>query len=286
MKKVFVVLMALILCSCTNNKTVDLEKINNFDYSQNEELGYDVHCQEYLLLRVSDFTVLNSKDTDKVIFPASLTKILTLDTVLHHVEDLNERSSINQQQVNYLIEQDASLACIHVDYQYTIEDLLYALILPSGADGAVALENYFSSQGKDLVEEMNNLATELGCENSNFVNTTGLHDDNHYTTLDDLLKILMDTLSYEKGREILEALRHKTEDEIFLTSSLRILNQADAKVLGGKTGYTPESGQSVIVLFKKDNRSYILMVANAMGDYSLNQYWHYEDAMEIIDNLY
>ena len=74
--------------------------------------------------------------------------------------------------------------------------------------------------------------------------------------------------------------------DLELGSSLRFINVDNADILGGKTGFTDESGQSVIVLFKANNRSYILMVANAMGDYSLEQYWHYEDAMEIIDRLY
>ena len=286
MKKISLILLILLLCGCVNNKTVDLNQINNFNFDNADEFDFDIHSQEYLLLRVSDLTVLKSKDIDKVIYPASLTKILTMDTVLHMVENLNDKASVTAEQVNELIKEDASLAYIHTDHEYTIEDLLYALILPSGADGAVALENYFVARGMNLVEEMNKLASSLGCENSNFVNTTGLHDDNHYTTLSDLLKIVIDTLSYEKGREILESLRHKTDDGVFLTSSLRILNRSDATIYGGKTGYTPESGQSVIVLFNKQNRSYILMVANAMGSYSLNQYWHYEDAMEIINDLY
>ena len=65
-----------------------------------------------------------------------------------------------------------------------------------------------------------------------------------------------------------------------------LISEKDAKVLGGKTGYTTESGQSVIVLFKKNNRSYILMVANAMGNPYNEEFYHFEDAIEIINNLY
>lgn len=288
MKKVLVILIiCLILCGCkANNKAVDLDEINSFKYDELTDLPLDVHSNEYMLIRVNDFKVLHQKDVDKKIYPASLTKIMTLDTVLHCVDDLNEKSIITPEQVYDLILEDASLAGIKTNYEYTIRDLLYALILPSGADGAIALENYFESQNMNLIDEMNKLLVSLGCDDTNFVNTTGLHDDNHYTTLNDMLKIVMDVLSYEEGRKILETRMYTMDDDKRLYSSLLRIKDEDVNVLGGKTGYTPESGQSVIVLYKANNRSYILMLANAMGDSKQKQFWHYEDAMDLMDKLY
>lgn len=286
MKKVLIVLFCLLLCGCSSKKHVDIENINSFNYDDVDEFGFDIYSQEYLLVRMSDFKVLYSKDADKKIYPASLTKLMTLDVVLNAADSLKETSSITNEQVEDLIKQDASLAYIWTDYDYTLEELLYALILPSGADGAVALENYFTSKGMNIMDEMQKQLDILGCNDTHFVNTTGLHDDNHYTTLNDLLKIVMDVLKFEDGRRILETLFYTNNIDLELGSSLRFINVDNADILGGKTGFTDESGQSVIVLFKANNRSYILMVANAMGDYSLEQYWHYEDAMEIIDRLY
>ena len=287
MKKIFLVLLVcLMLCGCKTEKTVDLDSINEFNYDDVTTLDFDVHSSEYLLVRTSDFKVLYSKDANTIIYPASLTKLMTLDTVLHLENDLYQTSSITYDQVWDLIYDDASLANIRIDTEYTLKDLLYALVLPSGADAAVALENYFSNKGLNLVEEMNKQLKELGCYDTNFVNTTGLHDDNHYTTLNDLLKIVMDVLKFDEGRQLLETMYYYTEDDLLMRSSVRSIKNNKAEILGGKTGYTTESGQSVIVLYKANNRSYILLLANAMGDYSLEQYWHYDDAMEIINQLY
>lgn len=285
MKKILIFILLVCLFGCKQKETVNYDLINSFDYYDANEFSYSIHSNEYLLIRMSDFKVLNSKDTDKIIYPASLTKIMTLDTVLHCVPDLEDTSSISSEQVQALIDEDASIAYLKTDYNYSIRDLLYALILPSGADAAVALENYFKDNGMNLVFEMKNILAELGCENTNFVNTTGLHNNQHCTTLNDLFKIVMDVLKYDEGRQILESMSYTCEDGISLKSSLRMIRSNQAKILGGKTGYTEESGQSVIVLFKKNNRSYILLIANAYGDYALDQYWHYEDAIEIINKI-
>lgn len=285
MKKLLILITIICLIGCSEKATIDYDTINDFDYDDVTELTYSIHSNEYMLVRMSDFKVLNSKDADKIIYPASLTKLMTLDAVLHYVSDLNVTSSISQEQVQELIDEDASIAYLKTDYNYSIRDLLYALILPSGADAAVALENYFAKNGTSLIEQMNLLLLQLECEDTNFVNTTGLHDDSHHTTLNDLLKITMDILKNDEGRKILESMSYTCDDGLTLYSSLRKIKPSQADVLGGKTGYTEESGQSVMVLFKKNNRSYILFVANAYGDYSLDQYWHYTDAMEIINKI-
>lgn len=289
MKKILIIVLCFSLLGCEKEiveKHVDLNSVNEINYSNVGSFEFPIHSNEYLVIRMSDFKVLFSKDADKLMYPASLTKLLTMDTVLNVVSDLDEKSYVSVSQVNDLIADDASLAYIQTDYEYTIKDLLYALILPSGADAAVALENYFDKLGLNLVEEMNKQAKDLGCLNSNFVNTTGLHNDNHYTCLNDLLKIVMDILTYDEGRRLLETTRYTMNDGTLLHTTIRLFSNDEINALGGKTGYTSESGQSIIVLFKKNNRSYLLMTGNAMGDISENQYWHFEDAMEIMNYLY
>lgn len=287
MKKYLIVLICLLMCGCNyNTNEVDIENINTFNYDQVSELDFDIHSQEYLIVRVSDLTVLKSKNADKKMYPASLTKIMTLDAILHYADSLDDKSSVTYEQVLDLIDQDASLANIICDHDYSLRDLLYALILPSGADAAVALENYFTNKGMNLIDLMNDELKQLGCNDTNFVNTTGLHDDNHYTTLNDLFKIIWDVLSYEDGRKILETLHYNMEDGTSLVSSATRIYADDAIILGGKTGFTDESGQSINVLYKKNNRSYILLIANAMGNPYNGEFFHYEDAMELIDKLY
>ena len=287
MKKILVLLICLLLCSCeakTFNHNYD--DIHEIDYSSAKTFDFDIRSNEYMLVNLSEFKVEYCKDNDLRIYPASLTKLMTLDTVLNTFDDLSVTSSISNEQIIDLINQDASLASLQADYEYTLYDLLYGLMLPSGADAAIALENYFIENNLNLMEQMKLQLDKLNCNDTNFVNSTGLHDDNHYTTLNDLLKILLDVLSFESGREILETVNYLSEDHILFRSALQLINVDGIKVLGGKTGYTDESGQSVIVLYKANNRSYALFLANAMADSYYKQRYHIDDAMEIMNQLY
>lgn len=287
MKKILLVLISLLLVSCNKEiEKVDYELINQIDFSNVNELDLDLHCNEYMLVDLSEFDVLYGKDLNKRIYPASLTKLMTLDTVLNMVDDLSETSYVTYEQVNELIMQDASIAYINPNYDYSLKDLLYALILPSGADSAKAIENYFTNKNMNIVEEMNKQLNRLGCDNTNFVNTTGLHYDNHYTTLNDLLKIILDILRFDEGRKVLETIDYNLSDGIRVSSTLKTIAMKECKILGGKTGFTDESGQSVMILYRSNNHSYALIVANALDDRPNNEKWHFVDAMEIISELY
>ena len=276
---------SLSVLSNTSSK-VDSKSINVLkDVSQ--EFDFPLHSNSYMLVDLSDFKILYAHKNDIQIYPASLTKVMTLATVLDLCEDLDDVSFVSNQQVEDLIVEDASIAELQRDYDYTIRDLLYALILPSGADAALALENYFAYRGIDLVKQMNIHAQEIGCTNTHFMNSTGLHDDDHYTSLDDLYLIVMDTLKHEEGRAMLSSLYYQLEDGLRVSTGVRMVSRTmKADVLGGKTGYTDEAGQNIIVLYRNKGRSFVLLLANAMGKYSNDEYWHFDDALEIFDQLY
>ncbi|MBR5341817.1 MAG: D-alanyl-D-alanine carboxypeptidase [Erysipelotrichaceae bacterium] len=288
-KKLFILICIMFtLCSCQKDHPlkVDTDQINVMK-DVREEFSFPVHSAEYLLVDLSDFYILNGLNTDVKMYPASMTKVLTMDTVLHLADNLDDTSHVTYEQVEDLIREDASLAYIQRDYEYSLRDLLYALVLPSGADGAVALENYFADRGIDLVEEMNKLASELGCTNSHFVNTTGLHDDDHYTCLDDLYLIVMDVMKNEEGRKVMESLKYKMADDTIVYTTIGIqYRDPDVLVLGGKTGYTPEAGQNIMTFFKNRSKSYLLILGNAYGDYASHQYWHFEDALTVFEQLF
>ena len=287
MKKILLLILSvMLLCSCSEEPfKPDTDRINVFD-DLSDGKSLDLHSEEYLVIDMSDMDILYAHDNDKRIYPASLTKLVTLDTVLNLTEDLGEMSYYTMDQYWYLVQEDASMAYIQRDTLYTLEDLLYALILPSGADAAFALENYYSDRGVDLIEEMNLQAYRLGCKDSNFVNSTGLHDDDHYTSLDDLFLVVMDLLKFDVARQILESSYRFLGDGTLVGTTIGLVRRdLDFKVLGGKTGYTPESGQSIIALCKDKGKSYLVMAANARGGYSLGQYWHYDDVEEVFKEL-
>lgn len=264
-------------------------KINEIDYSSSKEFDFDLNSKEYLLMRLNDYKVLYSKGNDIRIYPASLTKILTMDTVLSNVNDVNETSYFTDEQYYELISEDSSMAGLKTYEDYSIDELLNALVLPSGGDAAVCLENYFNNKGLDLIDEMNNKCSNLNLTNSHFTNPTGLHDDNLYTSLDDYAKIVIDTLFKDGGKKVLKTNEYITHDNIKCLSTLSFLTGKDdvVKVYGGKTGYTLEAGMNIMCLFEADNRSYLLILANAPGSpYEGGVPGHIEDVKKILDNLF
>ena len=252
-----------------------------------QEFDFNIHSNGYLLVDLSDYEILYAHNNDVAMYPASLTKLVTLNTVIKLADNLDDTSYVTSAQVEQMIIEDASLAYIQRDTDYTLRDLLYALMLPSGADAAMALENYFNARGIDLIEQMNIQAEQLGCKNSVFKNTTGLHDSEHHTSLDDLFLFVLDTLTYEEGRRILSTMYYMLEDGTRVSTGIRAVNHnTDIEVLGGKTGYTPEAGLNIIILYRDKGHSYVLLTCNAMGNPFEDQLWHYEDALRIFYKLY
>lgn len=287
MKKILIVFLLLMLSACSRHAfSINTDNVNVMDY-ETQEIDDALHSAEYLVIDMSDCDYLYAKNADARMYPASLTKLVTMDAVLNLSEDLSDHSSVTYDQVEALIDEDASLAYIQRDYPYTLSDLLYGLILPSGADAALALENYYDSLGISLVDEMNTLCQELGCTMTHFTNSTGLHDDDHYTCLNDLYLVVRDILKFEKGREILNSLSHTLEDGTVVRTTMGVAyRDLDFVILGGKTGYTPEAGQNIITLCKDKGRSYLVMTGNAYGNYSENQYWHYDDVVKIFEYMH
>ena len=261
--------------------------INEIDYSEMKELNLDLYSESYLLVRLNDFKVLYGKNINDRIYPASLTKIVTLDTVVSNVKDLNDASSYNEEDYVELIEANASLAGLAINREYSINDLLYALVLPSGADAGRALENYFESKGMDLITEMNNLCKRLELRNSHFTNSAGLHDDELYTSLDDYMKIIIDTLLKDNAKAVLKTFEKELADGSIMKSTLAGLNNRDdgTIIYGGKTGFTGQAGENIMVLFSKDDRSYLLILANAPGNPYEGQLYHMSDVNSILDSM-
>ena len=289
-----VIVAGLFLFYIINNQKQKVEfdinelRINEIDHSESKTFDIGLNAENYLLMRLNDFKVLYEKGNDKQIYPASLTKVLTMDAVLKMCDDLNETTSFTNKQRDQLIEENASLAYLKPDEEYTVDEALYALVLPSGADAAVSLENYATNKGKNLVDEMNDLCSSLNLTKSNFTNTTGLHDENLYTSLNNYSEIVIDAILEEEGLKILSTPEITIKDGIKLKSTLRPLCDRNDNIYvhGGKTGYTPEAGTNLLVLYEVNNRSYLLVLANAPGNPYVDGYKTIEDAEKIFNYLY
>ncbi len=266
----------------------DIE-INELNYDDMQTLDLDLHSKRYMLVCLNDFKVLYGSGIDEKIYPASLTKVVTLDTVVKYANSLDDTSKISNEDYYELIEENASLAYLKVNENYSLTDLLYALVLPSGGDAGRALENYFSNNNLNLIDLMNENMNSIGCTSSNFTNSTGLHNDNLYTTLDDYAKLVIDTLNNSTAKKILKSYTYTLDDGLTVKSTLSYLEDYfdDIEIYGGKTGFTGQAGENIMILYTVNNRSYLLILSGAEGNpYIEGENYHIIDAISVLKYLY
>ena len=136
--------------------------------------------------------ILFEKDADGKIYPASLTKIMTtivaFDLLKKGETSLDEKITISENAWR-LSQSGYSSMFIMLNDEVTVEDLLKGIIIVSGNDACVALAEGLSGSEEDFVVLMNEKAAELGLENTNFNNSSGINDVNNYSTVRDVLKM-------------------------------------------------------------------------------------------------
>lgn len=241
-----------------------------------------VLARNCVLLEVdgNESKILASHEADTEIYPASMTKMMTLITFVDMVDpDVLEDTIIMDPAV--VAEQEAQMAYVAgftPGEACRVKDLLYAMMLPSGADAAMVLANYVSGSEAAFAEEMNRMAAEMGLEHSHFVNCTGLHNDAHTSSINDMARILQFAMNDPVCNEIMSTLQYTTAttlehpEGIKLTSttlSRMVGNELEGladplHIRGGKTGFTNPAGQCLAVWAESDSgKTYICVVAGS-----------------------
>src|SRR5699024_6501471 len=128
--------------------------------------------------------------SDEKIYPASLTKIMTAIVAIENLPDLDEQIYLSEDMFEKLYSENASMAGFLPNEKVAAIDLIYGALLPSGAESCIGLADAIAGSEKSFVKLMNEKAEELGMNDTHFTNSTGLHDRNHYTTVNDIAKLL------------------------------------------------------------------------------------------------
>ena len=150
-----------------------------------------------------------------------------------------------------------------------IEGLLYAALLGSANDAAVALAEAVSGSEQEFVSLMNQKALLIGAENTKFVNATGLPGGGQHTTVLDLSKILNYALRIPKLREIIGTTEAKITTEkgkVFNLRSTDRLLWSDEKIIGGKTGYTRKAGHCFVVAAQMTQERFLWLFLGAPAE--------------------
>lgn len=230
-----------------------------------------------ILIRLKDHTILMQKYSEEKIYPASLTKIMTAIVAIKNLPNLKEEIILTNSTFKGLYEADASMAGFQPDEKVSAIDLLYGVLLPSGAESCIGLADQIAGSEQGFVNMMNQKAADIGMDNTHFENVTGLHNENHYTTVKDLSILLSYALQNGTFREIFTSSHHFTQPTnkhhsgiTFYGTMFEELNNqniTDGEILGGKTGYTNEAGLCLASLAKVGKQEYILVSVGAKGDH-------------------
>ena len=248
---------------CVTNEEVEFEEF----YTNDEFKGA-------LLFNLKDQKVLFSEHANEKLYPASTTKILTAYLALKY-GNLEDYVTISETAVD--VPSDSSTAHLKIGDVLSLEDLLYALMLPSGNDSAVAIAEHISGNVQDFVDLMNEEANLLGASNTHFINPHGYQDENHYTTAYDLYLIFNECIKNEKFLDIISSKSWSTtitqkdgsrrdvtwgQSNQFVTGTRK--TPKGVTLVGGKTGNTYDAGSCLVMYGKVANEiPYISIIMGA-----------------------
>ena len=233
----------------------------------------EVTAPSAILIDARTGKVLFEKNADEKHYPASTTKVMTGLLAVEHGK-MDEIITIGKNPP--LIEKGSSQIYLVPGEQLTMEQLLYALMLESANDAAVAISEHISGSVEEFSKLMNRKARELGATNTNFVTPNGLHDDNHYTTAKDLALIAKYAMTLDKFRDVVKEVKYtipetnKQEERNYITNTNKLIWETYDKfkyeyATGIKTGYTVKAKQCLVGSAKKGDIELISVVMGAEG---------------------
>ena len=244
-------------------------------------LDLELYSENALLIDLESNTVLVQKNADARIYPASMTKVMTVLVAAEHIENWDETFTMTQSIIDPLFLADASMAGFVHGEEVSMTELLYGAVLPSGAEATQALAIVTAGSEEAFAALMNEKAQELGLQDTHFVDASGLHDENHYTTLSDMAIIMQAALDNPHCREVLTSVNHtspattQNPEGVAMTNRflyrIRPQQTGNVDIQAAKTGYTAQAMNCCVSYGIMENgRAAICVTAHAWtGDYCI-----------------
>lgn len=258
-KSIIITLLVLILFNTTS-----FANENNIQNSEQQNQQLDLYCESCILVECSTQKIAYEKNSEKKLYPASTTKLLTALIVLDKC-NLTDTVTITNNMISG-VPSGYTIAYLQPGETYTIEELLNLLLIPSANDAGFALAIHISGSIDNFANLMNETAKNLGCTNSNFTNPSGIHNNNHYSTAKDLsiigLKAAQSPVIANIG---LKKSYTSSNGNTFETTNTLIKNDETnyyEYATGLKTGFTDYAGSCIIATAQKDNMKYLAVVLN------------------------
>ena len=281
--RLFIKVLALFLCIvqglCVGNFMPKVKATEGSLVNRNtKDKKIDVYSEAAILIEKETGKILYEKNINEKMYPASTTKILTAIIAIENC-DLNEQAIASKEAVRS-VKTGYSTAAIQIGEAFTVEELLKVLMVHSANEAGNILAEHIAGSVEEFAKLMNIKAREIGCENSNFVNPHGAHEDNHYTTAHDLALIGRYAMQNETFRKIVSTMEcslpnteYWTEDDSLKYGERKFYNTNDLMlsnskyyypyVNGIKSGYTTPAKNCLVTGSKRYGFELIAVVLHA-----------------------
>ena len=218
------------------------------------------------LLEANSGKVLFTQNADAHLPIASMTKVATLGVIYQNLA----QGKITMDDMVMVSERAASMggsqAFLDAGSEYSIHDLIQSIVVASANDSCVAMAEYIAGSVESFVDMMNEFAHSLGCQNTNFVNCTGLPTPGAYSCARDMATMylaIMQSPHYSDFNQVwMYDLTHPSGRVTGLTNTNKLIRRYQG-CLGGKTGFTNEAGHCITVAAKRGDIQPIAVIIGA-----------------------
>ena len=281
MKKKFIFLLTIIIIFTCIIPTIFVYGTD----SKTDDLN--IYSDAAILMDFKTGTVLYSKNSEQKMYPASTTKILTAIIAIEKC-NLNDIVTVSNSEIS-TIPSGYSSAYLTEGEEISVNDLITMFLVHSANDAGYILAEHISGSVDEFAELMNEKAQEIGCKNTHFTNPSGIHDENHYTTANDLALIAKYCMQNSQFRDIVSmksctinstnkfGIRKYTNTNDLLNPSSKYYLE---ECIGIKTGYTAQAKNCLISSCLKNN---IVLICVVLGANKLNngESSRYEDSINL-----
>ena len=243
-----------------------------------------LYSQYAILISVDDMTTIGYKNADEKIYPASMTKVMTVITALDYIENLDEVYIATPEVLKTIPSgsSTASMKYVLDEYeinQFTIRDLLYGISYRSGADSVMCLLDHLGLTVSEFASLMNEKAKEIGLKNTHFGGAIGMDSEENQTTCRDMAAIMAYAMENEYAREFFSGLSHHydrygSEYTYYHSTLANTVVQMDYSadtllrgytLIAAKSGLEDNAGYCLVSYIENDEtgEKYVLVTAKA-----------------------
>lgn len=244
-----------------------------------------------ILYECTSGDVLYTKNAKQRAYPASTTKIMTALLALENCQ-MDEPVTATRDALNG-IPRGSSIAGLKEGEVLSMYEMLECLLVASGNDAANVIAAHVGGSVSAFVKMMNERSEELGCTGTNYKNPSGLHDEDHYTTAEDLLKVAIEAMKYPVFQQIVRSTQvtipptNKVDEERRFNNTNQLISRATtslnlySKATGIKTGHTTPAGYCLVSSAEDEDKSLIAVVLGGYIDEKNVKNYSYVDSINL-----